>query len=104
MTQGVGLDPDADAITTRFRHLSLIDEILPGETTLSEEQSIALEKIVNGENCYVYGAGGTGKTVLLQTAVKRLREDLGKTVAVTATTGIAAEAIDGVTIHSVAGC
>ena len=104
MTQGVGLDPDADAITTQFRHLSLIDEILPAETTLSEEQSIALEKIVNGENCYVYGAGGTGKTVLLQTAVKRLREDLGKTVAVTATTGIAAEAIDGVTIHSVAGC
>jgi ATP-dependent DNA helicase PIF1 len=91
-------------LSERFIHLSLLDEPLPEETSLSEDQAFALEKILSGENCYVYGPGGTGKSVLLKTAVKKLREEMYKTVAVTATTGIASEAIDGVTIHSIAGC
>jgi len=91
-------------LSERFIHLSLLDEPLPEETSLSEDQAFALEKILSGENCYVYGPGGTGKSVLLKTAVKKLREEMDKTVAVTATTGIASEAIDGVTIHSIAGC
>ena len=52
----------------------------------------------------MYGPGGTGKTVLLKTAVQKLREEQKKNVAVCATTGIASESIDGVTIHSLAGC
>ena len=91
-------------LSERFIHLSLLDEPLPEETSLSEDQAFALEKILSGENCYVYGPGGTGKSVLLKTAVKKLREEMYKTVAVTATTGIASEAIDGATIHSIAGC
>ena len=93
-----------EALTEQFLHLSLLDEILPDETTLSEDQSVAISNILDGKNCYVYGPGGTGKTVLLKTAVQRLREEQKKNVAVCATTGIASESIDGVTIHSLAGC
>ena len=93
-----------EALTDQFLHLSLLDEILPDETTLSEDQAVAISNIVDGKNCYVYGPGGTGKTVLLKTAVQRLREEMKLNVAVCATTGIASESIDGVTIHSLAGC
>ena len=93
-----------EALTEQFLHLSLLDEILPDETTLSDDQSVAISNILDGKNCYVYGPGGTGKTVLLKTAVQRLREEQKKNVAVCATTGIASESIDGVTIHSLSGC
>ena len=93
-----------EALTEQFLHLSLLEEILPDETTLSDDQSVAISNILDGKNCYVYGPGGTGKTVLLKTAVQRLREEQKKNVAVCATTGIASESIDGVTIHSLAGC
>jgi Cdc6-like AAA superfamily ATPase len=89
-----------EALTEQFLHLSLLEEILPDETTLSDDQSVAISNILDGKNCYVYGPGGTGKTVLLKTAVQRLREEQKKNVAVCATTGIASESIDGVTIHS----
>ena len=88
-----------EALTEQFLHLSLLEEILPDETTLSDDQSVAISNILDGKNCYVYGPGGTGKTVLLKTAVQRLREEQKKNVAVCATTGIASESIDGVTIH-----
>ncbi|CAL6287065.1 unnamed protein product [Bathycoccus prasinos] len=93
-----------EALTEQFLHLSLLDEILPDETTLSDDQSVAISNILDGKNCYVYGPGGTGKTVLLKTAVQKLREEQKKNVAVCATTGIASESIDGVTIHSLSGC
>ncbi|CAL6286930.1 unnamed protein product [Bathycoccus prasinos] len=93
-----------EALTEQFLHLSLLEEILPDETTLSEDQSVAISNILAGKNCYVYGPGGTGKTVLLKTAVQKLREEQKKNVAVCATTGIASESIDGVTIHSLSGC
>ena len=93
-----------EALTEQFLHLSLLEEILPDETTLSDDQSVAISNILAGKNCYVYGPGGTGKTVLLKTAVQKLREEQKKNVAVCATTGIASESIDGVTIHSLAGC
>lgn len=53
-------------------------------------------------NVLVTGPGGTGKTVLIYMIVERLRA-LGKRVVITATTGIAAHAIEGRTLHSVAG-
>ncbi|CAL6287048.1 unnamed protein product [Bathycoccus prasinos] len=80
-----------EALTEQFLHLSLLEEILPDETTLSEDQSVAISNILAGKNCYVYGPGGTGKTQK-------------KNVAVCAATGIASESIDGVTIHSLSGC
>jgi ATP-dependent DNA helicase PIF1 len=47
---------------------------------------------------------GTGKSVLLQSIIKELRRKYGRnSVAVTATTGLAAINIGGQTVHSFAG-
>ena len=59
---------------------------------LDPAQQRALDKAVEGANVFVTGVGGTGKTVVLRTIVERLKEK-GKVVAITAPTGIAAEAI-----------
>ncbi len=56
-----------------------------------------------GSNVFFTGAGGTGKSTLTRELVKRL-ELLGKNVAITASTGIAASNIGGVTFHSFVGC
>ena len=66
---------------------------------LNERQAIALDKIVKGETVFLTGPGGTGKTFLIQ-IVKKWAEDVGKTIAVTALTGVAASLIGGVTLHS----
>ena len=50
----------------------------------------------------VLGPGGTGKSYLIRRVVEQLREQ-GKTVAVTALTGLAAFHIGGTTLHSFAG-
>ena len=71
-------------------------------TKFSEEQQHALHSIVDeGKNVYVFGNAGTGKSLILQAAVLRLRR-LGKRVAVTASTGIAGVAIGGSTLHAFA--
>jgi ATP-dependent DNA helicase PIF1 len=67
----------------------------------SEEQERALRSIEAGKNVYVFGNAGTGKSRVLKEAVHRLLE-LKKTVAVTATTGIAGVAIGGSTLHAFA--
>lgn len=56
---------------------------------LSEEQEQLLDLLMSGENVFYTGRAGTGKTVLLREFVKRARE-MGKNVAVTSATGIAA--------------
>ena len=48
------------------------------------------------------GPAGTGKSVCLRRIAKELSRR--KRVVVTASTGIAAEAVSGVTLHSWAGC
>ena len=56
------------------------------------------------ENVFFTGDAGTGKSLLTQAMVTALQKQLGKEhVFVTASTGIAATNIDGVTIHSFAG-
>ncbi|CAL6301737.1 unnamed protein product [Bathycoccus prasinos] len=68
----------------------------------SEEQQHALHSIVDeGKNVYVFGNAGTGKSLILKEAVLRLQQ-LGKNVAVTASTGIAGVAIGGSTLHAFA--
>ncbi len=71
-------------------------------------QSI-LTAIDNGQNVFLYGSGGTGKTFLLREIAVYLQEK-GKTVGVTATTGVAAlnlnipeRKIQGRTLHSWGG-
>ncbi len=67
---------------------------------MTQEQALDILKL--GYNVFLTGAPGTGKTFLLNKYIDYLRDN-GKSVAVTASTGIAATHMGGVTIHSWSG-
>lgn len=58
--------------------------------------------MLSGENVFLTGPPGAGKTYVLNQFIRRAQRR-GKTVAVTASTGIAATLIGGTTIHSWSG-
>lgn len=71
---------------------------------LSSEQGAAARRALAGENLFITGAAGTGKSFLLRYIIEQLQARLGvAAVAVTAPTGIAAVNISGSTVHSWAG-
>lgn len=65
-------------------------------------QAQALVIMMSGANVFLTGSPGAGKTYVLNQFIKLARKQ-HKTVAVTASTGIAATHIGGVTIHSWSG-
>ena len=65
-------------------------------------QDEALQLLKLGENVFLTGAAGSGKTWLLNSYIHHLRSH-GVSVAVTASTGIAATHLNGKTIHSWSG-
>ncbi len=67
---------------------------------MTREQAFGILK--SRQNVFLTGAAGSGKTYLLNRYIAHLREQ-GVPVAVTASTGIAATHIGGLTIHSWAG-
>lgn len=79
------------------------------EIRLSEEQQAVIEMIQNGKSVFFTGQAGTGKSVLLREIIRvckdrQTRCGFGeKTLAITASTGLAAVNIGGVTLHSWAG-
>lgn len=66
------------------------------------QQRDALKILTSGANVFLTGAAGSGKTHLLR-AFLRWADNECKTVAVTASTGIAATHMGGMTIHSWSG-
>ena len=72
-------------------------------TALNEEQRSAADRVLVGENCFLTGAAGTGKSFLLRYIIQQLEARHPGGVAVTAPTGMAASHVQGVTIHSWAG-
>jgi len=72
------------------------------EAQLSPEQEQAFDAICAGENVFITGPAGTGKSLVLGRAVAALRA-AGKQVQVTAPTGVAAELVGGTTIHALCG-
>jgi len=74
--------------------------------TLNPEQQRTLQLSLTGRNMFLTGAAGVGKSFLLRHMVSILQSRCangGDSVAVTASTGIAASHIAGVTLHSWAG-
>eukprot|EP01043_Picozoa_sp_COSAG02_P056885 COSAG02_NODE_6816_length_3345_cov_9.089141_2_plen_449_part_00 len=69
---------------------------------LSFEQEQAFDAICSGQNVFITGPAGTGKSLVLGRAVAALRA-AGKHVQVTAPTGVAAELVGGTTIHAMCG-
>ncbi|XP_024540382.1 ATP-dependent DNA helicase pfh1-like [Selaginella moellendorffii] len=75
-----------------------------GRITMSLEQLRVLEAVAAKKSVFVTGSAGTGKSFILEYAIKVLRELHGEfAVFVTASTGIAACSIGGTTLHSFAG-
>ncbi|TEB36638.1 hypothetical protein FA13DRAFT_1075371 [Coprinellus micaceus] len=73
---------------------------------LSQEQTHILKLAQEGSSVFYTGSAGTGKSVLLREIIKVLKKKYARTpdaIAITASTGIAACNIGGVTIHSFAG-
>lgn len=66
------------------------------------DQELALEIMLAGNSCFLTGAAGAGKTYTLNEFIA-ISKMLGKKVAVTASTGIAATHLNGTTIHSWSG-
>jgi ATP-dependent DNA helicase PIF1 len=65
-------------------------------------QTQALKILKSGENVFLTGSAGTGKTFLLNKFIQHLKDEKIK-VGITASTGIASTHIGGTTIHSWAG-
>lgn len=65
-------------------------------------QDEALAILESGANVLLTGAAGTGKTYVLNKFIRRAKK-AGKSVAVTATTGLAATHLNGMTIHAWSG-
>lgn len=70
--------------------------------SLSTEQLHAISRIQEGKNIFITGSAGTGKSFLLKTITKMLDEK-NVNYRTTATTGIAANNIGGVTFHQMCG-
>ncbi len=65
-------------------------------------QENAIQLMLEGHNVFLTGEPGAGKTYTLNKFTEYARQ-LGKRIAITASTGIAASHIDGVTVHSWSG-
>jgi ATP-dependent DNA helicase PIF1 len=65
-------------------------------------QAEALAILESGQSVLLTGAAGTGKTYVLNRFIRRARSS-GKSIAVTATTGLAATHLNGTTIHAWSG-
>ena len=65
-------------------------------------QKEALDILKTGRNVFLTGAAGSGKTYVLRQYIEYLKE-LGADAGITASTGIAATHMGGVTIHSWSG-
>jgi ATP-dependent DNA helicase PIF1 len=85
---------------------SKITPKVPG-VFLSDEQRGVVEAVVErGKSIFFTGSAGTGKSVLMREIIKKLRIKYKREpdrIAVTASTGLAACNIEGVTLHSFAG-
>lgn len=86
-----------------------VDRVRKGlaKVFLSTEQRRVLDLVVEqGKSVFFTGSAGTGKSVLMREIIKVLRDRHrreGDRVAVTASTGLAACNVGGVTLHSFAG-
>ena len=63
---------------------------------MNQEQKLALEAVSNGDNIFITGGAGVGKSYLVNEIVKSTKKKIG----VCAMTGCAALLINGATLHS----
>lgn len=91
--------PSESQITTPSPELAHSKKI-----SLSDEQNNIIKLASEGHNIFYTGSAGTGKSILLRELISELKMIHGSDkVAVTASTGLAACNIGGITAHSFAG-
>lgn len=66
------------------------------------QQNEALNLLKMGKNVFLTGAAGSGKTFLLNKYISYLKDN-GVRIAITASTGLAATHLNGMTIHAWSG-
>ncbi|XP_015666789.1 ATP-dependent DNA helicase PIF1 [Protobothrops mucrosquamatus] len=74
--------------------------LMSSRATLSQEQSRVLSAVLSGKNVFFTGSAGTGKSYLLKKIVASFPPN---GTYVTASTGVAACQIGGITLHAFAG-
>lgn len=79
------------------------DATLIDSEQLTAEQRLAAGRVMSGENLFLTGAAGTGKSFLLRFLIQELESRYPGEIGITAPTGIASANIGGQTIHSFAG-
>lgn len=86
------------------KHEDSEDDVGDDKSKLTEEQRKVYDAAMAGQSVFFTGSAGTGKSFLLRVLVESLRSKLGHdAVFITASTGIAACNVGGLTIHSFAG-
>mmetsp|Transcript_4697 Transcript_4697/g.9582 ORF Transcript_4697/g.9582 Transcript_4697/m.9582 type:complete len:569 (-) Transcript_4697:1803-3509(-) len=93
------------------RNPPTITEKLPEElnSSLNEEQRLVVESVLSGHSTFFTGPAGSGKSHILKSIIKANNLGIGgrngqpRKIVVTATTGVAACNVGGITIHSFAG-
>lgn len=69
---------------------------------LNSKQQFALDNVKQGKNVFITGSAGVGKSMLIK-EIRNWCQEEGKEVMVTATTGVAAANVNGMTLHAWAG-
>ncbi|KAF4950319.1 hypothetical protein FSARC_13237 [Fusarium sarcochroum] len=99
--------PNADLSMDEIKEVSTSHSKGNFAISLSEEQRHVLDLVVNkSQSVFFTGAAGTGKSVLMRAIITELKKKHAKDperVAVTASTGLAACNIGGITLHSFSG-
>lgn len=72
------------------------------EIKLTADQQRAYDTMMSGRNCFITGDAGAGKSYIIDKYIKDMK-GRGKNVVITASTGIAAASINGVTFHRAFG-
>jgi len=97
-----GLDYDNNENKSKIQSTPLTRQTLKIE--LSEKQKKVLNCVLEGKSVFFTGAAGTGKSLLLNYIINKLKSIYSYTdIGITASTGIAAINISGCTLHSFLG-
>lgn len=97
-------DPSSPSSTSSAE---ILEEIRPLKRmkkktiVLSEKQNLCLKMMKEGQNLFLTGQAGTGKSMVISTFVKQFQHH--KIIAITATTGTAAVLLNGTTLFSYLG-
>jgi ABC-type oligopeptide transport system ATPase subunit len=81
---------------------ALCQKLVFEELELNDRQKFALHKIIQGENVFITGVSGTGKSEMIHTIARVLR-GMGDKVAITSANLVGAISINGQTIQSFCG-